>query len=78
MRPALVVLTLLLGPRAAAACATCLSSPYGDRTYNWGFLGLFLMPFVVAAVIGGVLARAFFSARGKGHGPANRHREETT
>ena len=45
-----------LSPRLAAACAACLSSPYGDRTYNWAFLGLLVMPFAVAVVIGGVLA----------------------
>ena len=54
----LVALALVLLPRLAAACATCLSSPYGDRTYNWAFLGLLLMPFVTAAVIGGVLVLA--------------------
>jgi hypothetical protein len=32
-----------------------LSSAYGDRTFNWAFLGLLLMPFVVAAGIGGAL-----------------------
>ena len=38
------------------ACATCIASPFGDRTYNWPYLLLILLPFVVAAVIGGVLA----------------------
>lgn len=50
-----VVLTLL--PAVAEACATCIASPFGDRTYNWPYLGLILLPFAVAAVIGGVLAR---------------------
>jgi hypothetical protein len=52
---AVVVLLLLLAPRAAHACASCLWSAYGDRTFNWAFLGLIIMPFVVAAVIGGAL-----------------------
>jgi hypothetical protein len=55
---ALLALALALIPAMAGACATCLSSPYGDRTFNWAFLGLLLMPFAVAAVIGGVLALA--------------------
>ncbi|MBM3217550.1 MAG: hypothetical protein FJZ38_02520 [Candidatus Rokubacteria bacterium] len=41
---------------ATLACATCIASPFGDRTYNWPYLMLILLPFVVAAVIGGVLA----------------------
>jgi hypothetical protein len=45
-----------LSPRLAAACATCISSPYGDRTYNWAYVGLLLMPFAVALVIGGIVA----------------------
>ena len=51
---ALVILILL--PAVAEACATCISSPYGDRTYNWPYLALIVLPFAVAAVIGGVLA----------------------
>jgi hypothetical protein len=61
---ALVTLTLALRPDVAAACATCLSSAYGDRTFNWAFLGLLLMPFVVAAVIGGVLLYRYGGLRG--------------
>ena len=45
-----------LTPELAAACAACLSSPYGDRTYNWAYIGLLLMPFAVALVIGGIVA----------------------
>ena len=48
---------MLLLPAVAEACATCIASPFGDRTYNWPYLGLILLPFAVAAVIGGVLAR---------------------
>jgi hypothetical protein len=75
---ALAALAVLLWPRAAAACATCLSTPYGDRTYNWAFLGLLLMPFVVASAIGGVLAWAVRVARRADDAPVNRSIEETT
>ena len=57
MRSALVVLVMLIVPAAADACATCIGSAYGDRTYNWPYLALIMLPFMVAAVIGGVLAR---------------------
>jgi hypothetical protein len=39
------------------ACATCIASPFGDRTYNWPYLGLILLPFVVGTVIVTVLMR---------------------
>jgi len=61
-RPAtrvLAALALALPPGPAAACSACLSSPYGDRTFNWAFLGLLIMPFVIAAVLGGVLAYCY-------------------
>ena len=38
------------------ACASCLSSAFGDRSYNWPYFTLFAMPFLIAAVVGGVLA----------------------
>jgi len=44
-----------LAPRAAAACATCAFSAYGDRGFNWGYGGLLIAPFLVAAVVGAVL-----------------------
>jgi len=44
-----------LAPRAAAACATCAFSAYGDRGFNWGYGGLLVAPFLVAAVVGVVL-----------------------
>lgn len=43
-------------PGRAAACAVCLGSAFGDRSYTWPYLGLILMPFVVAGAILGVLA----------------------
>jgi hypothetical protein len=52
---ALAALVLTLVPAAASACSACLYSAYGDRTFNWAFLGLIAMPFVVAAAIGGAL-----------------------
>ena len=59
----LVLLVLLLAPRAASACATCVASAYGDRTFNWAFLGLLLMPFVVALGIAGVFVTRYYTAR---------------
>ena len=38
-------------PRASFACATCVSSGFGDRSYTMAYLGLLLMPFVVAVAI---------------------------
>ena len=53
---ALGAATLLL-PGTAAACATCVSSAFGDQTYNWPYFGLIVMPFVVTGVVGAVLYR---------------------
>jgi quinol-cytochrome oxidoreductase complex cytochrome b subunit len=55
-----MVFALALAPAVAEACATCISSAYGDRTFNWAFLSLLLVPFVIAGGIGLVL---FFSYR---------------
>ena len=63
----LAFLVVLLAPRAALACATCVASAYGDRTFNWAFLGLILMPFVVGSGIAGVFAARYYgfgSSRG--------------
>jgi hypothetical protein len=54
--PALA-LAMLVVPTAAEACASCISSPFGDQTYNWPYLVLILVPFAAAAVIGGVMMR---------------------
>jgi hypothetical protein len=56
-------LVLVLVPGAAWACATCVASAYGDRTFNWAFLGLILMPFVVALGITIVLAARYYGAQ---------------
>jgi hypothetical protein len=68
---AAVLVVLVLIPRAAWACATCVASAYGDRTFNWAFLGLLLMPFVVGIVIAGVLAVLYYVSSGRAaSGPA--------
>ena len=51
---------LLLAPSSADACAFCAASAYGDRTFNWAFLGLILMPFVVGVGIASVLAACYY------------------
>jgi hypothetical protein len=56
---ALVALALALLPGRAAACAVCLGSAFGDRSYSWPYLGLIMMPFVVAGAVIGVLAWQF-------------------
>jgi len=56
-RRSLAVAVLVLGlPRSAAACAVCIGSAFGDRGYTWPYIGLILMPFIVAAAVVGVLA----------------------
>ena len=52
----LVVLGVVLAPAAALACPTCVSSAFGDRTYNWAYLGLLVMPFVLTAVVGAIIS----------------------
>ena len=51
-----LALAAALAPRAAAACATCAFSAYGDRGFNWGYGGLLVAPFLVAGVVGAVLS----------------------
>ena len=38
------------------ACAACVSSAYGDRTFNWAYTALMIVPFAVGAVVAIVLA----------------------
>jgi len=79
----LAVLTAL-APSAAEACATCIASAYGDRTFNWAFLSLVLVPFAVAAGIGATLLVAYrrrtaeFRARGEPDVTPHRLSKETT
>jgi hypothetical protein len=49
-------LIVILIPRAALACATCITSPFGDRTYTWPYWGFLLLPFGLLAVVAGILA----------------------
>jgi hypothetical protein len=53
---AVLTLAVVLAPRAALACAACLSSAYGDRSFNWAYGALMAAPFLVTVVIGAVLA----------------------
>ena len=48
---ALAAVIMALAPSRAAACAVCIGSAFGDRGYTWPYIGLILMPFVVAAGI---------------------------
>jgi len=54
--PAALALAGLLAPRTVLACAACVSSAYGDRSFSWAYGGLMLAPFLVMVVIGAVLA----------------------
>jgi hypothetical protein len=53
---AVVGLGAALAPGTALACASCASSAYGDRSFNWAYGALMLTPFLVASVIAGILA----------------------
>jgi len=48
-------------PGAALACATCVSSPFADRIYNWPYLGLVLLPFGLIVVVAGILGYHAYS-----------------
>ena len=74
MRSVIAALLLVLLPAVAHACATCIDTAYGDRTYNWPYLFLIVLPFAVAAVIGGVLVRV----NGIGRRRPSAHREKET
>jgi hypothetical protein len=52
----MVALAGALAPRMAAACASCVSSAYGDRGFNWGYGGLLIAPFLLMIVVGAVLS----------------------
>ena len=52
-----LVVGVVLAPESALACASCVWSPFGDRSYNWAFLGLILLPFAVVGVVGGLIVR---------------------
>jgi hypothetical protein len=54
---------VVLAPCAAWACPGCVAEAYGDRTFGWAYLSLFLAPCLVASVIAGVLAYYFRAGR---------------
>jgi hypothetical protein len=59
MRLVVTITLLLLLPALAEACPSCVSSAFGDRTFNWAFAILLGTPFVVGGAIGGVLLWLF-------------------
>ena len=48
---AIVAAAVTGAPRAASACATCISSGFGDRSFTWAYIGLILLPFAVGVPI---------------------------
>ena len=38
------------------ACAACVSSAFGDRSFNWAYLVLIVTPFVVGVALAAGLA----------------------
>jgi hypothetical protein len=52
-----LALTLVLLPTMVEACAVCLDSAYGDRSFNWAFALFMVTPLAVACGLAGVLAR---------------------
>ena len=50
-------LAMLAMPALAEACASCIGSPFGDRTYNWPYLVLILVPFAVGTAIAATMMR---------------------
>ena len=61
--PVIVALTLALWPTLVEACAVCLDSAYGDRSFNQAFALFMLAPFAVAGALVGVLARQLRARR---------------
>ena len=68
--PTLAGLALVLMPRSALACATCIASPFGDQTYTWPYLGLILLPFGLIFAIAGIFGYANWKARLGRRGPS--------
>ena len=74
MTPASLIAILIVAlPAVALACATCISSPYGDRSYNLAYLGLILTPFAVALAIGGVFTGCWWARRRRSGSARRRH-----
>ena len=58
------------------ACASCATSAYGDRTFNWAYTALMAVPFVVLVVGGAIFVwNAGYRLRWRRTNPIN---EETT
>jgi hypothetical protein len=62
-RATLTVAALVSIPDVAAACATCIGSAYGDRSYNVAYIGLILTPFAVALTVGAIITRSWWTHR---------------
>ena len=62
-RPIIAALTMALVPTVVEACAVCLDSAYGDRSFHRAFALFMLTPFAVAAALAGVLARQLGAQR---------------
>ena len=80
MTAAIVVTLLVLAlPGLALACPSCISSPYGDRSYNIAYIGLILTPFAVGLVIAGVFTGCWLSRKRRAtDDPIDPLNEETT
>ncbi|HZO42572.1 MAG TPA: hypothetical protein VFE97_25380 [Methylomirabilota bacterium] len=61
---------LVLTPTPALACATCISSPFGDQTSTWPYLGLILLPFGLIVAIAGILGYLSLKERLGWRGPS--------
>jgi hypothetical protein len=62
----------------ALACAACVSSAYGDRSFNWGYLMLIATPFVVGVTVAAVLAwNAGYRLRWRRTNPMNEETKTT-
>ena len=55
IRAGLLGLAVMLTPSTALACTWCVSSAFGDRTFNWPYLSLIIAPFLVAGAVAAVL-----------------------
>lgn len=64
-------------PSVAAACPSCLSSAYGDRSYNVAYLGLILTPFAVALMLGAVITRCWWVRRHEADQQSSINQEKT-
>ena len=50
-----LAVVVALAPEIASACASCAWSGFGDRSYNWAFVGLLALPFAIVGVVGGLI-----------------------